>query len=110
MNVSSLDSEQPASVVERQVSPTTPRPQLEHRCHVDRIHDGVIYPARAVCSCGWVGQWFASGARAVEEGTAHMSWMCRTGGRVPKGQVGAAAHAAICRSSRCVVPARVGPR
>jgi hypothetical protein len=39
-----------------------------HRCHLEqRTAD-----QRAVCRCGWVGDWYITGARAVEQGTTHI--------------------------------------
>ena len=42
-----------------------------HRCHLERRPTDYGTAARAVCDCGWAGRWYATGARAAEEGTAH---------------------------------------
>ena len=71
------------------------------RCHLESAQDGPLRPTRSVCSCGWAGQWFTSGARAVEDGSAHLLFICKTCGRASEGPVGAAVHASlICPSRR----------
>lgn len=73
-----------------------------HRCHLEHVQDGPLRPARSVCACGWAGEWFVSGARAVEAGTEHLIVSCNACSRVSLGPVGAAAHKVICQSLRGV--------
>ena len=42
-----------------------------HRSHLERRPTDYGTAARAVCDCGWAGRWYATGARATEEGTTH---------------------------------------
>lgn len=44
---------------------------MTHRCHLQQ--NPYSDARRAVCSCGWHGQWFVRGRRAVEDGLEHQT-------------------------------------
>jgi hypothetical protein len=48
---------------------------MSHWCHLEQSPPSegqpAVYAQRAVCECGWSGDWFIAGSRAVEQGTDH---------------------------------------
>jgi hypothetical protein len=44
---------------------------MPHLCHLERRPAAHGTAARAVCSCGWTGTWYAVGGSAVENGIDH---------------------------------------
>jgi hypothetical protein len=50
-----------------------------HHCHLERRPADHGTAARARCACGWVGRWYITGARAVEQGITHCNTESRGG-------------------------------